>query len=122
MTRNLVCCLLACIFFGCSSDFEVRVTSKYNGIIDSLTYSVNGQRKIKISNLEIGTDTTVYYNGDNITSKDIYSYLNLYKNGIKVDSTFNYTDLGGAAWPSKMNVIITDNLKLKIQYPDLQAY
>lgn len=122
MIRNLFYCLLVYIFCGCSSNYKVNVASNYNGLIDSLTYSVNGQRKIKISNLASGTDTTLYYNGDNITSKDIYSYLSIYKGGVKVDSAFEYTDLGGAAWPSKMNVIITDSLTLQIQYPDFQTY
>lgn len=113
---SLLTLLIAILFFNCSKTYQAKIQSNYADIVDSLVYYINAKEEFKILNIKNGLDTTITYSSKEFKTKDISTFISIFKNGKKVDSIFQFTDLGSL--PSPIHITITDSLKLRVNYPD----
>ncbi len=118
MMKLFYCCFILLSFGYINQGYYANVKSRYNGKVDSLTYTINGVRRITVTNLSRNIDTIISYDGKGLYEKNISAYWALYKNGRKVDSIFQFNDLGG--WSHEMTILITDSLTLEEQFPNLK--
>lgn len=93
------------------------INVKYNGLppSDSLIVTINLQTVVRLSPLNRGLDTTIYYSTEKLaTGHDVVIYATLFDKGKPVDSFFSFNDLGFL--PRQMNFLVNDSMQLKYSY------
>jgi len=102
------------ILISCSSKDEnrIHIKSEFRGTVDSLNYDANLKRITSIQNVNYGFDTVIYYSPEPSGHNVMFTLL-LYMGGKSVNTLSQFSDLG--YFPTYIDVVITDSLKLKIK-------